>query len=201
MKIKAFFIVSIYCFMNISFGQKSAEVMQLPYQQIPDYPEDFTSGNIIVRFIDGLGYRYYWATEGLTEKDLIYTPSEEGRSMLQTLVHIYELSKAILNAPQNLPNLRNTKKTELTFEELRKHTLLNLEKSSRLLAGKSSDSIADYKVIFKSEKNQREFPYWNMINGQLSDAIYHVGQIVSFRRSNGNPMHPKVNVFLGTTKL
>jgi hypothetical protein len=29
-------------------------------------------------------------------------------------------------------------------------------------------------------------PFWHMINGPLSDALTHVGQINSFRRINGN---------------
>ncbi|RMG65160.1 MAG: hypothetical protein D6722_16205, partial [Bacteroidetes bacterium] len=36
----------------------------LPYRAIPDYPETFTPGTTVARFLDGLGYRYYWATEG-----------------------------------------------------------------------------------------------------------------------------------------
>ncbi|GAA4271369.1 DinB family protein [Aquimarina gracilis] len=196
MKILAF--ITFLSVTQIMLCQNS-ETMQLPYKQIPGYPEDFTSGNVISRFIDGLGYRYYWATEGLTKEDLNYTPSTDGRTMLQTLQHIYDLSKGILNAPQNLPNIRNENQPELNFGELRKQTLLNLKKASALLSGKSAEDVSTYKVIFQSGDNKREFPYWNMINGQISDAIYHVGQIVSFRRSSGNPMNPKVSVFIGKT--
>jgi hypothetical protein len=39
-------------------------------------------------------------------------------------------------------------------------------------------------------------PLWNIINGPVSDALTHVGQINSFRRLNGNPV-PRANVFLG----
>ncbi len=181
-----------------SFSQNS-ETMQLPYEQIPEYPADYTSGNIISRFIDGLGYRYYWATKGLTENDFKYAPSKDGRTTLQTLQHIYGLSKGIANAPQNLPNIRTTDQPDLTFEELRKQTLLNFKKASEMLSGKLAAEVSTYKVIFQSGDNKREFPYWNMINGQISDAMYHVGQVVSYRRSSGNPMNPKVNVFLGKT--
>ncbi|WP_236669155.1 hypothetical protein [Aquimarina mytili] len=173
--------------------------MKLPYEQIPEAPDDYTSGNVIARFIDGLGYRYYWATEGLTEKDLQFSPSEEARTTLQTIEHVYGLSIGILNAPQNLPNIRTTDTLNLSFDELRKQTLLNLKKASALFSGKSAEEVSKYKVIFQSKEKTREFPYWNMINGQISDAIYHVGQIVSFRRSSGNAMNSKVSVFLGKT--
>ncbi|MEW7292254.1 DinB family protein [Aquimarina sp. 2304DJ70-9] len=173
--------------------------MQLPYQQIPEYPENYTTGNVISRFIDGLGYRYYWATEGLTEKDLQFSPSEGGRTTLETLEHLYGLAEAIVNAPQNIPNIRPYDIPKMTFDQLRKKTLVSLKKASELFSGKSAEEVSNYGVIFQTKEKQREFPYWNMINGQISDAIYHVGQIVSFRRSAGNPMSPKVNVFTGQT--
>ncbi len=192
------FFLLIFSFTLSGFSQNTKD-MQLPYEQIPEYPENYTSGNVISRFIDGLGYRYYWATEGLTENDLQFSPSKQARTTLQTIEHLYELSEAIVHAPQNLPNIRPTDTPDLTFDELRKNTLLNLKKASALFSGKSEKDIANYKVIFQSKENRSEFPYWNMINGQISDAIYHVGQVVSFRRSSGNPINPKINVFLGKT--
>ncbi len=198
MNIKIFaFILGLFI-TQISFAQNS-ETMQLPYEQIPEYPSDFNAGNVISRFIDGLGYRYYWATEGLTEKDLQHSPSKEARTMIQTLQHIYGMSKGIANAPQNLANISGQGTEELSFEELRKQTLLNFKKASNLVSGKTPEEVAKFAVIFQNGENKREFSYWHMINGQISDCIYHVGQIVSFRRSAGNPMNPKVNVFLGKT--
>jgi hypothetical protein len=41
------------------------------------------------------------------------------------------------------------------------------------------------------------FPFWNAINGPLSDAIWHTGQIASNRRASGNPFNSKAQVFLG----
>ena len=43
---------------------------KLPYYEIPDYPETYTAGSVAARMLDGLGFRYYWATEGLNEDDL-----------------------------------------------------------------------------------------------------------------------------------
>ena len=31
----------------------------------------------------------------------------------------------------------------------------------------------------------------------VADALYHVGQVVSYRRAAGNLMDPQVNVFVG----
>ncbi len=42
-----------------------------------------------------------------------------------------------------------------------------------------------------------EYPFWNNINGPIADAIWHVGQVVSFRRSSGNPFPKGVSVLTG----
>lgn len=196
MKITVCFLMII--FISSAYAQESGTV-ELPYQQIPDYPEDYTPGNVIARFIDGLGYRYYWATEGLTEEDLNFIPSEGARSTYETIVHIYRLSETIVNAPQNLPNISREDATSMSFATLREKTLFNLKKASDLLHDKSAEEIANFPIIFQRGENKSEFPYWHMINGPIADAIYHTGQIVSYRRSSGNPIHPKVNVFMGKT--
>ena len=56
------------------------------------------------------------------------------------------------------------------------------------------------KIIFERGGKRSTFPLWNMINGPISDIMYHSGQIVSFRRTNGNPLPKGVNVFTGRTK-
>ena len=45
-----------------------------PLNEIPASPENATSGNIIARMVQGLGYRYYWATKNLRIEDLSYRP-------------------------------------------------------------------------------------------------------------------------------
>ena len=173
---------------------------ELPYEEIPAAPESYIAGNILTRLIDGLGYRYYWATEGLTESDLLYAPSKEARTSRQTLEHLYGLSETIVNATTNTANIRPQDWSTLTFEQLRRQTLLHLQEASKNCAGRSEEEIANFKVKFDSKGRQSEFPYWNMINGPIADALYHVGQIVSFRRSSGNPIHPGVSVFTGKTR-
>lgn len=177
-----------------------AQDMELPYHQIPDHAETYSAGNIVSRMIDGLGYRYYWATEGLTEKDLQYKPSADGRSLLETMEHIYVMSNNIVLAPDAKPYERPKTPTKYSYKELRELTLKNLEAASNKVLGKSSEDMEDFKVIFKQGDKQSEFPYWNMINGMLSDCIYHTGQIVLMRRASGNPQNPKVNVFLGKNR-
>jgi uncharacterized damage-inducible protein DinB len=170
----------------------------LPYYQIPDYPESYTPENVAARMIDGLGFRYYWATEGLTEKDLDYTPGNDGRSTGHTIDHIYGLTLTIVNASLNKPNVFPREDEELTFEQKRARTLENIEKASQVLKDQNANTLENNKVIFQNDNGTSEYPYWNMINGPIADAIYHTGQVVSFRRSSGNPINPNIRQFLGT---
>lgn len=174
--------------------------MQLPYKQIPESPEDYTPGNIVARIIDGLGYRFYWATEGLTDEDLAYKPSKDGRSVLETIEHIHTMSNNILLAPDAQPYVIGEELPDRTFAELRKSTLKNLKAASHKVLGKSAEEMENFKVIFQRGDKQSVFPYWNMINGMISDCLHHTGQIVLMRRASGNPQNPNVNPFLGKTR-
>lgn len=173
-----------------------AQDASLPYYEIPEYPDTYSSGNILSRMVDGLGFRYYWATEGLTQEDLDYKPSDEARSTFQTLQHIYGLSETIVNAPTSTPNTREIDWSKLTYEDLRSGTLKNLQKASGLYASLSEEELSKAKVVFQSG----EFPLWNMINGPISDALWHTGQVVSFRRASGNPFNSKVSVLRGKVR-
>ena len=163
---------------------------KLPYYEIPEAAKEFTPGTTVSRMIDGLGFRYYWATEGLTEKDLAFKPNAEARTTLETINHILGLSKVILNATSNTPN--HPKQRKLSFAEKRKITLMNLHKASKRL--RKIKDISEYKMKFLTT----EYPFWNVINGPIADAIWHTGQVVSFRRSSGNPFPKGVSVLRGT---
>jgi len=171
---------------------------ELPYAQIPAAPENYNAGAMISRTIDGLGFRYYWATEGLRAEDLAYNPGNEGKPSDEVLKHILGLSETLVNAVTHQPNIRPYKKVEMSWEEIRAQTLFNFEKASQEFRKINDDAkISEVKIIFQRGEKKSEFPIWNLLNGQLADAIYHTGQIVSYRRSSGNPTYPGVNVFMG----
>ncbi len=172
----------------------------LPYHEIPEAPANYMAGSMLARTVDGLGYRYYWATKDLTEKDLNYKPSADARTTLETMQHLYGLSEMIVNGPQGIANVRPVDYSKMGYEELRSKTLLNFKKTSDLYTGKMAVEVEKMTIKFSANGKESEFPLWNMINGPISDAIYHTGQVVSFRRSSGNPMHSGVNVFIGKTK-
>ena len=172
---------------------------ELPYAVIPDYPETYTPGSVVSRMIDGLGFRYYWATENLREKDLAYRPGTDSRSVDETLDHILGLSRVILNSALQGSNDRSqTNQETLNFQEKRNQTLNNLEQASQIFL--ETDRLEDHPVIFKSSEGETKFPFWNQINGPIADALWHCGQIVSFRRQAGNPFPEGVNVFTGNRK-
>lgn len=172
----------------------------LPYREIPDYPTTFTAGTVAARVIDGLGFRYYWATEGLRPADLQFQPNKDGRTSLETITHIYELSITIANAAKSAVNDNTLPKENLTFEEMRRRTLDNVRVASELLKKATDKEVSELKVIFKSASGVREFPFWNELNGPIADALWHTGQVVSFRRGSGNPFNEKASVFTGKVR-
>ncbi|MFC3879038.1 DinB family protein [Algoriphagus namhaensis] len=182
---------------NFAFGQSATD--NLPYSQIPAAAATYNSGDMVARMIDGLGYRFFWATEGLTQSDLEFTPSSESRNTLQTLEHIYSLSQTIRNTTLNQPNLRPEDLSGMDFEDFRNGTLENLLEASQALSAKDEADVAKLKMVFEGSDFRRELPIWNLINGPIADAIYHTGQVVMLRRMSGNPMNPKVNVLTGVT--
>ena len=170
---------------------------KLPFYEITEIPNEINSTNLMVRMIEGLGFRYHWATENITEKDLKYRPSKDAMSNYETIEHIYDLSNTIYNSSKSLPNTRSKKKTSMDFISLRKETLNNLKLTHEVFTSFNDEDLKNVKIIFQGNSGNYEFPIWNLINGPISDAIYHTGQLVSFRRTSGNPIPKGVNVFLG----
>jgi len=105
----------------------------------------------------------------------------------------------ILNVVTGKPNVRPYEKGDYTPYNMREMILKTLEQASLYLRS-GEVSIEDLQVVFKRGEQESAYPFWNFLNGQLSDAIYHTGQIVSFRRSARNPLDPTVNVFTGKNR-
>lgn len=179
---------------SLVLGHTQNEVKSnLPYHEIPDHPTAYTSGSVAARMVDGLGFRFYWASYDLTKEDLAYKISKDARSAGETIDHIYDLSKVILNSTLKQLNKREAE-TEMTFEEKRAKTLINLQTAADIL--RESDDNSQYEIIFGEQK----IPFWNTINGPIADAIWHCGQLVSYRRANGNPINPFINQLTGKVR-
>lgn len=185
---------------NTVFNATPCTMDTLPYAEIPDYPPQYTAESVIARLIDGVGFRFYWATEGLRPEDLAFRPTKESRTSEETIDHILGLSTVVLNALRNEVNTRSGEETSpLTFEIKRQRTLENLKTASDILKS-GKQKLEDSKMVFKNGDKSTEYPFWNEINGPISDALWHIGQVVTFRRSSGNPFNGKASVLTGKVR-
>jgi hypothetical protein len=107
------------------------------------------------------------------------------------------LTKTILNAAKNEASKRPAPSPPENLEALRVATLKDLQQAATLFLNYSKDEIEELNIIFEREGKKSRFPVWNLINGPIADALNHTGQVVSFRRTSGNPIPKGVNVFLG----
>ena len=183
----------------LPFSLTAQETMNtsLPYYEIPEAPEAYTAANVAARMVDGLGFRYYWVTDSLRPEDLSYKPSEEARTTDETIEHIYSLSRTIYNTVFQIPNVK-VENEDLSFEEMRAKTLNYLYDASMQL--RKNGDLAELNIVFDRKGSVSEYPFWNLINGPIADAIWHTGQVVSFRRSSGNPFNSKASMFTGKVR-
>ena len=179
----------------ISFAQTAGQEGNLPFSEIGEYPNEFTESNIVLRLIEGLGYRYYWATKSLTENDLNYKPSDDSRTTHEVIKHIHELTIMIASSFEN--KMVDFPKENFDYKSLREKTLLTLKYIHDEL--KSNPDFSKLSITFKAEDSTMSFPFWNQLNGPISDALWHCGQVVMNRRASGNPLQKGVNVFIGKT--
>ena len=178
----------------VSFTQTSYGD-DLPFSEIGDYPNEFSQSNIVSRMIEGLGYRYYWATKSLNDNDLNYKPSDDSRTTFEVIKHIHELTIMISSSFEN--KTVDFPSEQYDYKSLREKTLLNLKYIHNEL--KSSPDFSKLSISFQRGDSIMSFPFWNQINGPISDALWHCGQVVMNRRASGNPLQKGVNVFIGKT--
>ena len=162
-----------------------------PYQTLPNPPSDLSEGAILARLLDGIGFRYHTATEGLTMNEINFRPTKESMDMSELLLHIYQL----ISWTSTAFKLPYTRKKEYTdFAELRKETLELCQQFSQFLQYLSASDIVKVSVYLK--RKDLQFSFWYLINGPLADALTHIGQVNSWRRIAGNPI-PKISPFTG----
>ena len=195
MKVKLLILGILFLIANTMDAQINKET--LPYYEIPEHPENYNQGTVVARMIDGLGFRYFWATEGLRTEDLIFKPNETARTTEETIDHILGLSNMIVNSAIHKPN-GNNDFSKFTYSEKRELTLNNFKTAADIF--RKSKDLSQFKIVFIKDGKSTEYPFWNQINGPIEDAIWHCGQVVSFRRSSGNPYNSKASVFTGKVR-
>lgn len=164
---------------------------ELPYTRIPDPPEEMNASTILVRLVDGIGFRYRWATEGLREEDMEFQPCDSSMIMVDLLGHI----NGLLNVSEAFITGKEMKSVKpVGLDERRKETLATVVRIREALLDLDDDYLGER--MYKPPWRDTEYPLWYVINGPLSDTLTHVGQVASWRRIHDNPI-VGANVFDG----
>ena len=164
---------------------------ELPFEDISKTPVEITATNTLLRMVEGLAFRYRWATENLSEKDIKFRPHPTSMSIEEVNAHIFDLVDSTFTV---FGGEKQNKDSLNSFQQIRKKSLFILQDLSERLKEMSDEDFSEI------EKNtSRKLPFWYWINGPLADALTHVGQITSWRRIAGNPQLKGVNVFIGTS--
>lgn len=101
------------------------------YYSIPSYPDRLSSATILVRMLDGLGFRFYWATEGLRSEDYLFRPAPDTMSIEELVIHVWSLmnwvSSSALKKPYKKPKNGPTARDQaLTIIQDLRETLLKM---------------------------------------------------------------------------
>jgi len=153
------------------------------YYRIPDYPDHLSSSSVLTRMLDGLGFRFYWATEGLRPEDYSFRPAPDTKSIEELVMHVWGLMNWVSSSALKKP-YRKPEKGEIAREQ----ALVIIYDLRNTLLAMSDEDLKKLRIQGK--------PFWHLINGPFSDALTHTGQINSFRRLAGNPVQG-ANVFKG----
>ncbi len=154
-------------------------------------PEKLHGTSVLARIVDGLAFRYYWATDGLRSEDFDFRPGADSMSTLELQKHILHLVFMIKQTVFNADERERFGSDDP--QALREHALENLRIVREHLERLTDEALAGHQVL---KRDGSRYPVWNIMNGPLADAFTHVGQINAWRRLNGNRT-PRVAVFAG----
>jgi hypothetical protein len=153
------------------------------YYKIPTYPDHLSGTSVLTRLLDGLGFRFFWATEGLRPEDYAYRPAKDTMSIEELAIHVWALMNWVSTSALLRPYLKPK-----NGAAAREEALVMIYEMRETVLAMSDKDLEKLRIQGK--------PFWHLINGPLSDALTHTGQINSFRRLAGNPV-AGANVFNG----
>ncbi len=155
----------------------------LPFRQIDGYPAQVNGPSVMARLLDGLGFRFYWATEGLTQDEYAFSPGQGCQSIGELVGHVWGLTNWVYMSVFGQGERRPPE-----IPQQREHALTMLHRLREHIASLDDATLGALTID--------GHPFWHMLNGPIADALTHVGQINSFRRLAGNPT-PKAGLFTG----
>jgi hypothetical protein len=175
------------------------------YNSLPVPPAESPCGaTVLVRLVDGLAFRYRWAVDGLERKDLEFRPCDDAMTLGQLLDHLRYLARWMhINAraahlgldPVAYPDCCvGLQDPEGDPEALIHQTMTALVDLRDYVLELGESGLS--KVMLVGGREPTNFPVWYLLNGPLSDALTHVGQVTSWRRILGKPV-PRHDVFRG----
>lgn len=161
------------------------------YKTLPKAPEHLSSAKILKRLIDGLGFRYQLATDGLTEIDFNFRPVPSSMNIAEVNTHIFHLSRW---SAKSLGTKLKDKYEIANFNSTREAILELLHNTAGQLEILSDQELETKEIYLK--RTDSTYPFWFLVNGFIADALTHVGQINSWRRMAGNPV-ARISPFTG----
>jgi hypothetical protein len=165
------------------------------YTTLPDPPPSMSAGAVLSRLCDGIGFRYRWATEGISLADLGFSPGRGCMTLGELLAHILELLEWVarhlgMDVTAIDPAAGSTPADPAA---LRSRTI---GLAADLAARFRGMTDADLEAVRIRSSRGNSLPLWNVVNGPLADSLTHVGQVLSWRRLAGSPP-PASDVFRG----
>jgi hypothetical protein len=162
------------------------------FRSLPPGPAAVSGSAVLVRLVEGIGFRFTWATEGLREQDLAFRPTPETMCIAEQTGHVLELVAWVAAATGAITAGSQEPASAPPFPEARQRIMEVLALLRARLAGMTDGEIGAIQIGSRAGP----VPWPHIVNGPLADALTHIGQIAVLRRSCGNPV-PKANVFLG----
>lgn len=160
---------------------------------IPEDPAQFNGSLVLQRMVDAILIRYTIATKDISEEAINYRATPESMSMIELQKHILLLILWVSKSLDMEIESKERAETFQQFEEQIKETASNLSEH----IGTLTDKQLSTKTIYL-KRADTHYSIWYMINGPISDAIHHIGQIITWRRICGNPI-AKISPFTGDT--
>ena len=168
----------------------------MPYTTLPELPAEVGAVQVLARLVDGLAFRYRWATEDLRPEDVAFRPTPDAFTLGEILEHVARMMEWIERA---LTLDKGEENEDIvppeSHEDTRRMTLATLERIRARFLALGDSGLGDVRIVGSSRPGD-DRPFWNMINGPLADALTHVGQVNTYRRMTGNPT-PRADVFRG----